>query len=92
MYEIEISTALKFVSDIKQKILEFFKNPKSEYFVYAGWDFHIHKLKTMFSKDNNFCQRIGEYELVGVAFDSQHFTKYRYPFSLSNDKSLDNPE
>ena len=80
-HEMEISTPRQFIIDIEKKISTFLEKPDSEYFVYAGWDFHIDKLKAKFKEKDEFSHKIGGLDLIGMAFDSHHFHRYHHPFA-----------
>ena len=78
--EIEISTTEKFEKEVIEKVNKFFKKDQATYFVYAGWDFHIDKLKTIF-KNGNFSAEDGD-QLIGREFDAYRFTKFSHPFAM----------
>lgn len=81
-YELEITSNVKFENDIKDRIDKFFKeNEKAKYFVYAGWDYHIDKLKKIF-KNNSYNLTNTDLTVVGKEFDGYKFTKYGYPFAM----------
>jgi transcriptional regulator with XRE-family HTH domain len=75
-YELEISSTDNFLQEIRQRIEKHFEHPSSKYFVFAGWDYHIIKLK------EEFTAKYAVENLVGKEFDSYRFTQYGKPFTM----------
>lgn len=77
---IEVSSVANFDSEIRKRIAQFFKNEDAQFFVYAGWDYHIDRLRKLFPKKNKFLATIDSKTLIGREFDGYRFTKPGHPF------------
>jgi transcriptional regulator with XRE-family HTH domain len=75
---IEITTNEKFKTEILSRIQAFFKNTNATYFVYAGWDYHIHLLQKIFSQEHSSHKELKG--LIAEYFDGYRFTKYGHPY------------
>jgi len=72
---IEIKTAHDFENEIQNRITTFFKDSKAQYFIFAGWDYHIEILNKLYPKNGM------NSAFIGKKFDGYRFTKYGHPFA-----------
>ena len=77
-YQLEMMEVVNFEKEIEDRVHDFFAgHPKAKYFVYAGWDYHIDKLKKKFSKSHI----VKGNSYYGKEFDSYRFTQCDVPFT-----------
>jgi transcriptional regulator with XRE-family HTH domain len=78
--ELEMLEIPDFGAEIMDRVHEYFSgNKNAKYFVYAGWDYHIDKLKKLFAVD--VAREIKGHGYIGKEFDSYRFVPRGQPFT-----------